>query len=67
MVIIKLGCVWCGTGWIRDDDGLCGKCGRSQDIAREEMIEKKKAAATTDWFRSSTDYARESRLRRKYA
>jgi len=62
-----LGCVWCGpSGFIRDD-GRCGKCGRIQDIAREERIEKKKASAMTDWFRSSTDYAKESRLRRKYA
>ena len=66
MLIIKLGCTWCGpSGYVRND-GRCGKCGKTQNIALEKMIEKKKAEAKSYYSRFSTEYAKESRLRRKY-
>jgi hypothetical protein len=43
-------------------------CGHSTDIAKEELIERKKAEVKGDWQTlHSSSYAKESRLRKKYS
>jgi len=61
IMILKIGCDWCGTtGWITEDH-RCGKCGRSDDLAYEQRVAgfvRNNESKFVDWHSYDGHYER---------
>jgi hypothetical protein len=58
-------CLWPGCGGWINEEGRCGKCGRSLDMDHENYVKRESKKKHRNWQLSGSCYIREMRKKSK--